>query len=75
MKLAEKQDLVRLLNMYQADLVADNDANIKESRKHPGKKWEGNYKLGIKTMYEHARIISAKLSTEIGKEIKSYWEL
>lgn len=75
MQLAEKQELVRLLNLYQAELVAENDANIREAKKHPEKKWEGNYKLGIKAQYEHARIIASKLAVEIGKEMKSYWDL
>ncbi len=38
-------------------------------------KWKGDYKTGVKAQYEHARIISTKLSVEIGKSIKSYWEL
>lgn len=75
MQLAEKQELVRLLNLYQAELVTANDANIREAEKHPEKKWEGNYKLGIKAQYEHARIIATKLAVEIGKEMKSYWDL
>lgn len=75
MQLAEKQELVRLLNLYQTELAAENDANIREAKKHPEKKWEGNYKLGIKAQYEHARIIATKLAVEIGKEMKSYWDL
>ena len=75
MQLAEKQELVRLLNLYQAELVAENDANIREAKKHPEKKWEGNYKLGIKAQYEHARIIATKLAVEISKGMKSYWDL
>lgn len=39
MQLAEKQELVRLLNLYQADLLMDNDNNIREAAKHSGKKW------------------------------------
>lgn len=75
MTLAEKQELVRLLNLYQADLLMDNDNNIREAAKHSGKKWEGNYKTGVKAQYEHARGIAAKLSVEIGKSVKSYYEL
>lgn len=75
MKLAEKQELVRLLNLYQAELLMDNDNNIREAAKHPEKKWEGAYKTGVKAQYEHARVIATKLAVEIGKEIKSYWEL
>lgn len=40
MQLAEKQELVRLLNLYQADLLMDNDNNIREAAKHSEKKWE-----------------------------------
>lgn len=68
-------DLVRLLNLYQADLLMDNDNNIREAAKHPEKKWEGTYKTGVKAQYEHARVIAAKLSVEIGKSVKSYYEL
>ena len=75
MQIAEKQELVRLLNRYQCELVTANDANIREAKKCPEKKWEGNYKLGIKAQYEHARIIATKLAVEIGKEMKSYWDL
>ena len=75
MQLAEKQELVRLLSLYQTDLLMDNDTNIREAAKHPEKKWEGSYKMGVKAQYEHARIIIAKLSVGIGKSVKSYWEL
>ena len=45
-------------------------------KKHdPGKKWEGTYKLGVKAQYEHARIISTKLAIEVGKGMKTYWDL
>lgn len=40
MQLAEKQELVRLLSLYQTDLLMDNDTNIREAAKHPEKKWE-----------------------------------
>ena len=75
MQLAEKQELVRLLSMYQNDLLMDNYNNILEAAKHSGKKWEGTYKIGVKAQYEHARVIATKLSAEIGKSVKSYWEL
>ena len=75
MQLAEKQELVRLLSLYQTDLLMDNDTNIREAAKHPKNKCEGTYKIGVKAQYEHARIIIAKLSVEIGKSVKSYYEL
>lgn len=74
MKLSEKQELVRLLNLYQADLIAVNDSNIAEAKKHDPR-WEGSYQIGVKAQYEHARIISAKLSVDIGKAVKSYYQL
>lgn len=57
MQLAEKQELVRLLNLYQADLLMDNDNNIREAAKHSGKKWEGTYKTGVKAQYKHLIIL------------------
>ena len=75
MQLSEKQELVRLLSLYQTELLMDNDTNIREAAKHPENKWEGTYKIGLKAQYEHARVIIAKLSVEIGKSVKSYWEL
>lgn len=75
MTLKDKQELVRLLNLYQDDLIKDNDTNIREAAKYPEKKWEGTYKTGVKAQYEHARVIAAKLSVEIGKSVKSYYEL
>lgn len=75
MTIQEKQELVRLLNLYQVELLMDNDNNIREALSHSGKKWEGTYKTGVKAQYEHARVIAAKLSVEIGKSVKSYYEL
>jgi hypothetical protein len=69
MQLAEKQELVRLLNLYQTELLMDNDSNIQEAIKHSGEEWEGTHKTGVKAQYEHARVIAAKLSVEIGKYI------
>lgn len=63
------------MNLYQVELLEDNSSNIQEAVKHKGKKWKGNYKIGVKAQYQHARIIATKLSVEIGKQIKSYYEL
>lgn len=71
----EKTELVRLLHVYMASLIADNDANIKEAQKHKERKWAGTYKSGIKTQYKHARIIATKLAVEVENEIKVVWEL
>lgn len=64
MRTKEKQELVRLLHLYMADIVVDSEKNTRN-----------DYKYGLKAQYEHARIIATKLSVEVGKEIKSYWEL
>lgn len=74
----EKNELVRLLTLYQNELVKKNDENIKEvdrCRKNKLQKWDGEYFCGIKAQYEHARCIIAKISVEVNKEMKSYWEL
>ena len=64
MQLAEKQELVRLLNLYQADLLNQNRKNIENGiTKY--------FVPGVKAQYEHARIISTKLSVELGKCIKT----
>lgn len=66
MQFAEKQELVRLLNLYQTELLNQNRKNIEKGR---------TVVPGVKAQYEHARIIASKLSVEIGKKVKSYWDL
>lgn len=61
-------------SLYMLNYILHN-LDILEAAKHPEKKWEGTYKTGVKAQYEHARVIAAKLSVEIGKSIKSYYEL
>lgn len=68
MQLAEKQELVRLLNLYQADLLNQNRKNIENGRTE-------YFVPGVKAQYKHARIISMKLSVELGKGMKSWWEV
>ena len=68
MTLQEKSELVRLLNLYQADLLNQNRKNIENGRTE-------YFVPGVKAQYEHARIISTKLSVELGKGIKSWWEV
>ena len=36
---------------------------------------DASYFYGIKAQYNHARLIARKLSVEISKDVKSYWEL
>ena len=68
MTLQEKLELVRLLNLYQADLLNLNRKNIENGRTE-------HFISGVKAQYEHARIISTKLSVELGKGIKAWWEV
>ena len=68
MTLQEKSELVRLLNIYQADLLNLNRKNIQNGKTE-------YFVPGVKAQYQHARIISTKLSVELGKEVKSWWEV
>lgn len=72
MTLKEKQDLVRLLNKYQSELMQMNDENIEESERQT-QRGEGEYHYGVKAQFEHARLIAAKMSVEIGRELASSW--
>lgn len=53
MTLQEKSELVRLLNLYQADLLNLNRKNIENGKTE-------YFVHGVKAQYEHARIISTK---------------
>ena len=77
MQLSEKQELVRLLGLYQSELLMENEENIRKKMKRDEspKKLITDYSYGVKAQYEHARIIIKKLSVEIGKELKANWEL
>ena len=82
MTLSDKQELVRLLNQYQYEQIEQNRLDKLECERIKGKSKE-NYTeyyrqeatVGTKAQYEHARLISSKLSLEISRELKSYWEL
>lgn len=83
MTVEEKQDLARLLRRYQEDLLELNNKNIElqakydKTTKGDGYDWirNGNailfeMKSGLKSQYEHARLIINKIDVEIGREIK-----
>lgn len=78
MTLSEKRRLISLLQQYQDEQIEASENNKQELKianlqgKH---KWEADVTFGIKAQYEHARIISAKLSKEINQELPSYWAL
>lgn len=53
MTIPEKQELIRLLNLYQADLLDQNWENCENGITK-------DFVPGVKAQYEHARIISTK---------------
>ena len=53
MQIQEKRELVRLLNLYQNEIL--------------DKMPETYHTYGLAAQYDHARILSAKLSVEIRK--------
>lgn len=61
MNIVDKKEFVRLLNLYQNELLDDERLNR-----------GGTYIHGTKAQYNHARCIANKLSTEIGNEIQSW---
>lgn len=73
MTLTDKQELARLLTLYQQEMIEHNEENIAERKKHENHCWEGNYYTGVKAKYNHARIIAASLMVEIGRELKTYY--
>lgn len=78
MTLSEKSELLRLLQLYQDDLLRKNRKNIETAdavAKDSLSFMDASYFYGIKAQYNHARLIARKLSVEIGKDVKSYWEL
>lgn len=60
MQIQEKRELVRLLNLYQNEILD----------KMPETYTCNAY--GLAAQYDHARILSAKLSVEIRKEMKIF---
>lgn len=69
MTMKEKQELVRLLNLYQADLLKADEKNIKALEANNGRRWGTELTLGLKSQYKHARCITGKLSVQLEKEI------
>lgn len=66
----DMQELVRLLALYQDELLKENQVNIELAKAgHDG------FIYGVKAQYNHARCIIRKLSVEIEYGVKSYWEL
>ena len=60
MRIQEKRELVRLLNLYQNEILD----KMPETYTY--------HAYGLAAQYDHARILSAKLSVEIRKEMKIF---
>ena len=78
MTLSEKSELLRLLQLYQDDRLRKTRENLETAdavAKNSLSFMDASYFYGIKAQYNHARLIARKLSVEIGKDLKSYWEL
>lgn len=65
MKLKEKIVLMQLLQMYQAEKAEENISRKKD-------KW--GTVIPTKSLYTHARVLSAKLALEVEQELKSMYE-
>lgn len=65
----EKIQLIKLLNQYQYELLDSKNIITYGSSTYGFSK---RYKCGTKAQYNHARCIANKLSTELGKDIRSW---
>ena len=56
MQLSEKQELVRLLGLYQNELLMENEENLKKKmrRDESPKKVVADYSYGVKAQYEQS---------------------
>lgn len=63
MTLENKKELVRLLHLYMADIMRQDGVKRREDRYNMG-----NH-VGIKSQFDHARIIVNKLEREISTEL------
>lgn len=73
MTMGEMREFVRLLRKYQDDLLV-LDANNKLMKKN-SEKSNGYYcydpHIGIRSQYEHARLILRKLDKQVNEDIMS----
>lgn len=60
----DKRRLIKLLNDYQYELSNSDNIHTYGHGKY--------YPHGTKAQYNHARCIANKLSTEIGKDIRTW---
>ncbi len=59
MTLENKKELVRLLHLYMADIMRKDAVNRREDKRNMG------MHIGIKSQFDHARIIANKLEREL----------
>lgn len=79
MNIAEKQELFRLLTLYQLEILEKNKSNI--ANKHQSES-KADCDLDpptceLRALYEHTRIIGQKLALDISEHIlanpEMYW--
>lgn len=63
MTLENKKELVRLLHLYMADIMRQDAVKRRENKYHMG------MHIGIKSQFDHARIIVDKLTREISTDL------
>lgn len=63
MTLENKKELVRLLHLYMADIMRQDAVKRRENKYHMG------MHIGIKSQFDHARIIVDKLTKEISTDL------
>ena len=67
----EKKELVRLLRMYQEEMLLADTANKMRTEAIDGNGSYIPFVQGVKAQYNHARLISQKLDFQISKQIKT----
>lgn len=63
MTLENKKELVRLLHLYMADIMRQDAVKRREDKRNMG------MHIGIKSQFDHARIIVDKLTREISTDL------
>ena len=69
MKLDEKKDLACLLAKYQEEMQCADEQNRRLQNVSDMLEWQKPYHRNARSQYEHARLIVAQLSKEIGAEM------
>lgn len=74
MTIEDKKKLVCLLREYQKDLLKTEEKNKEVTKKYERwtQKYYVEYTSGIKSQYEHARVIANKLDKEVNDSITTF---